>query len=177
MMGLKKGTIGLRAPEPEDVDFLFQLENNRQLWPVSNTLLPYSRFDLEQYLFSSDKADPFAVRQVRLMIELNQNEVKTTIGTIDLFDIDAVHRRAGVGIVVVSDFRNHNYATTALSICMEYASNELNLHQLYCNIDENNIASLKLFKKSGFEEVGLKKEWNIRNGRWVNEFLLQKIIE
>lgn len=174
-MGLKQGSICLRAPEPDDVDFLFRLENDRKLWHVSNTQVPYSRFDLEQYLFSTAKAEPFVAKQVRFMIDLVQENKTILIGTIDLFEIDATHRRACVGIVILTDFREKLYASQALKLCADYAFNELNLHQLYCNIDEDNTASLALFRKHGFGVVGLKKDWNRRNGMWKNEYLLQKI--
>ena len=36
----------LRALEPEDLDMLYQIENNRQLWDVGTTNVPYSRYAL-----------------------------------------------------------------------------------------------------------------------------------
>ena len=174
-MCLKQYPIQLRAPEPNDVDFLFQMENDHKLWHVTNTLVPFSRFELEQYVFSTDKSDPFSTKQVRFIIDLEQENQLIPIGTIDLFDIDPLHRRAGIGIMVMEEHRNKGFARTALSLCNTYAFNDLHLHQLYCNIEEDNTASLSLFKADGFEIVGLKKQWNLRNGKWVNEFFMQKI--
>ena len=56
----------------------------------------------------------------------------------------------------------------------DYAFNILQLHQLYCNIPENNIPSLNLFQKAGYEIVGIKKDW-IRAGKeWQDEYMLQQ---
>ncbi len=167
--------IVLRALEPQDVDFLYFLENDDALWHVSQTLRPFSRFELEQYVLRAEK-DPHEARQVRFMIDLDQGE---TIGTIDLFDIDLHNKRAGVGIVIIKKYRNKGYALLALELLKKYCFKHLNLHQLFCNIEKDNTHSLALFKKAGFTIVGLKKDWNIVPGRggWADEYFLQLINE
>ncbi len=169
-----EGEIILRAPEPEDIDFLLHIENERKWWYLSGTLLPFSRFDMEQYVFSADK-DIFSNKQVRFIIELQHNKMSSTIGTIDLFDFEPIHRRAGVGIMILEEFRGKTYGTTALWQLTEYAFIQLQLHQLYCNIEADNQRSISLFTKQGFEIAGLKKDWNLKNGKWVDEYVLQLI--
>jgi diamine N-acetyltransferase len=164
--------IKLRAVEPSDIDLLFEWENNSSIWHLSNTLCPFSRFDLEQYILNTSK-DIYSVKQLRLMIDLVESD--KTIGSIDLFDFEPLHRRAGIGILINDQERNKGYASEAIGLLLEYASKTLNLHQLYCNIEENNIISLNLFKKKEFTEIGIKKDWNLRNGLWINEYILQYI--
>ncbi len=168
---IKSENIILRAPELEDVDFLYHLENDEQLWHISQTFRPFSRFEMEQYVLMAEK-DPFESHQVRFMIGLHSGE---TIGTIDIFDIDPYNRRAGVGIVIVNAYRKKGYASEALTSIVSYCFNQLNLHQLYCNIESSNTGSLELFNKAGFDVSGLKKEWNLKNGDWQDEFFLQLI--
>ena len=74
--------IRLRAMEPEDLDVLYQIENNQKLWDVGTTNVPYSRFALQNYIVSQTN-DIFADRQLRLMIE---NEEGQTIGIIDIIN-------------------------------------------------------------------------------------------
>ncbi len=172
---LQKGTIKLRAVEPQDIDFLFQLENDTSLWHVSQTFVPFARFDMEQYVFSVNKQEPFATGQVRFVIEHTQNNKKYVIGTIDLFALDSINRRGGVGVVILEDYRGRSFAGTALDILIDYGFDVLNLHQLFCNIEEGNKASLKLFESRGFEISGVKKQWNWKNGKWIDENFLQLI--
>lgn len=169
---LSKDTITLRAPEPEDIDFLFQLENDQSLWHLSNTLTPFSRFDLEQFVMLPDK-DIFITKQARFMIVKKVAGNNQLLGTVDLFDFDPQHKRAGVGIVLLESERKKGIASLALDLIVEYTFNLLDLHQLYCNIEESNKDSFKLFEKKGFKLAGVKKEWNYRNGEWVDEHLLQ----
>lgn len=164
--------ILLRALEPTDVDLLYSWENNQEIWEVSNTLTPYSKFVLEQYIANSH-LDIYTNKQLRLMI---CGFEKNTIGCIDLFDFDAFHQRAGIGILIANkENRNKGYASEALSLLIEYCFNTLNLNQVYCNIAEDNLESIRLFEKQQFTISGIKKEWIKQGKEYKNEYLLQRI--
>jgi diamine N-acetyltransferase len=167
--------ILLRALEPEDIDILYQWENDTEIWHLSNTITPFSRFVLEQYLVNSQE-DIFTTKQLRLMIDLTCTEGNAkTIGSIDLFDFSPNHKRAGVGIMITKEERGKGYASESLDLVIDYSFNTLDLHQLFCNISRDNAISLKLFQKHGFEIVGAKKDWINIKGMWIDEYLLQLI--
>ncbi len=172
MNTLKGPHIYLRALEPEDLDFIHAIENDESLWHISNTETPFSRLILKQYLKNTHK-DIYEVKQLRLVIS-NYDDV--ALGMIDLFDFDFKSRRAGVGIVI-KESSNHGkgIGSESLRLLIDYSFNQLNLHQLYCNINEDNKASVSLFSNLGFELVGLKKDWNVSNGAFKNEYLYQLI--
>jgi diamine N-acetyltransferase len=174
MLTLKGEHIYLRALEPEDLDFIHTIENDESIWEISNTITPYSKFLIKQYLEHAHK-DIFEVKQLRLVICNYDNE---TLGMIDVFDFDFKNRRAGIGILVKEEQnRQKGYGNEALQLLIGYCDVHLDLHQLYCNISEENKASLKLFENQGFEIIGLKKDWNYYNGSYKNEYLLQHIIK
>ena len=50
MVTLKGEHIYLRALEPSDLDFLYDIENDEKIWEISNTQTPYSKYLLKQYL-------------------------------------------------------------------------------------------------------------------------------
>lgn len=170
---LVNDVIKLRAVEPMDVDFLFDLENDSTLWHVTQTYAPYSRYDIEQYVFAADKQDVASTKQIRFIVEYLPES--RAIGTIDLFDVDLQNRRAGIGIVLTEPFQGKGLASMGLDLLTDYAFNHLNLHQLYCNVEEDNSRSLELFHKKGFVAAGLKRDWNAKNGGWQGEYLLQYI--
>lgn len=171
-MKLHSQHISLRALEPSDIDILYQWENDTEVWEVSHTQTPFSRLVLEQYL-STAYQDIYTTKQLRLVIETN-SEIKKAIGCIDLFDFDPYHQRAGIGILIADkNERKKNYASEALTLLIDYCFTTLNLNQLYCNITTDNTASIQLFKKNGFEIIGVKKQW-IRVGKeFKDELLLQ----
>ncbi len=172
MVTLKGKQIFLRALEPEDLDFIFGIENNEDVWEVSNTQTPYSKFLIKQYLENSHK-DIYEVKQLRLVMSTYDNEA---IGMIDIFDFDFSNRRAGIGILIKEKAnRNNGFGAEALQLLSSYCFKHLHLHQLYCNISEDNKASIKLFTNQGFKKIGLKEDWNFVNSVYKNEYIFQLI--
>lgn len=171
-MTLKGENIFLRALEPEDLDFLYEIENDEAIWEVSHTQTPYSKWVLKQYLENAHQ-DIFEAKQLRLVIVSKSTHEK--VGLIDLFDFDAKNSRAGIGIIISSTFRNQGIGKETLQLITNYAFTHLNLHQLFANITTNNEASLLLFSNFGFQKIGTKKDWNKINGTFVDEVLFQLI--
>lgn len=164
--------ISLRALEFKDADRLYLWENDPEVWKISNTIKPYSRFEIEQYILNS--SDIFASKQLRLMIILTDNP-DVAVGTIDLFDYDPLHQRAEVGILIGNEFRGKGYAHEAIQMVIDYAFNTLLLHQLYCHVPTNREINLHLFNKCGFQVTGTRKEWRREGDTWTDEHLMQLI--
>ena len=176
VMTKDRSQVILRALELSDVELLYQWENDKRIWQVSNTLVPFSRYILKKYVENSFK-DIYEMKQLRLMIDVKTGPDKfRSVGSVDLFDFDPYHLRAGVGILIAADNeRGKGYATDALKELIAYAFNTLQLNLLYCNISTANIASISLFKKAGFTLIGIKKKWNRTTAGYEDEALLQLI--
>lgn len=170
MQALTGKHIHLRALEPDDLDFLYAIENNESFWEVSSTQAPYSRFVLEQYLANAHQ-DIYEAKQLRLVIV--ENTTNACVGIIDLFEYNPQHKRAGIGILIIENEQNKGFASEALKLLIDYSFNKLNLHQLFANITTDNIKSLDLFAKHGFKKVGVKKEWIFSKGSFKDEILFQ----
>jgi len=171
-MFLRGSKLRLRTLEPEDLDFLYLIENNEIFWEVSHTQTPFSKYALKQYLENAH-LDIYETKQYRFIIEeIFSNK---TAGMIDLFDFNPQHRGAGVGILIHPDYQNKGFASEALKILIDYAFCYLDLHQLYANITSDNNKSLALFKKHNFTIVGIKKEWILVKRKYKDEILFQLI--
>jgi len=168
---MRYNDIRLRAPEPEDLELLYEWENTQEYWIISNTITPFSRYILKRYIENSHKSI-YETGQLRLMIDLVKE--KTTIGTVDIFDFDHFHMRAGVGILIArEEYRRKGYARMALKGLSEYCFNVLKLNQIWCSIIENNDASLELFKSLGFVQNGTRREWIKADSKFLDEHFLQ----
>jgi len=173
MITLKGKNIYLRALEPNDLEFVYAMENDQNIWEVSNTQTPYSRFLVRQYLENAQQ-DIYEAKQLRLAI--CQDEDFPAIGLIDLFEFDPKNNRAGIGIVIQNNVnRRQNIGSEALELLISYSFYNLNLHQLYANISVENEASIALFTKFGFEKIGTKKDWILLNGQYQDEAIFQLI--
>ncbi|UOQ98872.1 GNAT family N-acetyltransferase [Hymenobacter sp. 5317J-9] len=148
--------IRLRALEPDDLDFLYELENDRDVWGVSDTLAPLSRHALREYLAHAT-TDIYVVRQLRQVVTTEISGA--AVGVVDLFEYDPLHQRAGVGITIRASERRHGYARQALELLKEYAREVLRLHQIYATVGAGNAASMRLFRAAGFRRVGTRRGW------------------
>lgn len=172
-MFLKGALVYLRALEPEDLSFVYEVENDRSLWEMSNTVTPYSRWILKNYLENSHQ-DIYEAKQLRLAIVKNNSD--RLLGLVDLFDFDPKNNRVGLGIVIKNlDDRNAGIGSEAVKLLIDYAFGTLHIHQIYVNVTVTNSASIKLFSKFGFQLVGVKKQWNRVGSTYADEALYQLI--
>lgn len=174
MAFLRNDELRLRPVEPDDLEFHYRWENDPLLWNVSEFIAPYSQYALKTYIENELKGI-FVTRQLRLMIELIDSE--TVVGTIDLFDFEPMHKRAGVGVFIVPEYQRKGVAFAALKLLADYAFGHLNLRQLHCNISLDNVASIKLFERAGFERAGVLKDWVWADGRFKSVAVYQFINE
>lgn len=154
MVSLKGVHIYLRALEPEDLDFIYEIENDTSLWTLSDTQTPYSRFLIKQYLENAQQ-DIFEAKQLRLVICTLEG---IAIGLIDVFDFDVKNKRAGIGILIKDEANRYKgYGKEALNLLVNYCFKTLHLHQVYANVSESNEVSLRLFENNGFKKNRSKK--------------------
>jgi diamine N-acetyltransferase len=135
---------------------MISLENDRDIWGVSDTLAPLSRHALREYLAHA-ATDIYVVRQLRQVVTTEISGV--AVGVVDLFEYDPLHLRAGVGITILARERRHGYARQALELLQEYARDVLRLHQIYATVGVSNLPSMRLFRAAGFRRVGTRRAW------------------
>ncbi|MBO4658400.1 MAG: GNAT family N-acetyltransferase [Prevotella sp.] len=160
--------VMLRALEPEDLDFLYTLENDSAMWLVGNANVPYSRFTLNNYVMTSS-SDIYADRQLRLII---QKPDGTSVGLLDIFDFDPRHLRAEVGVAILKEERDKGYGHVALMKAIDYCRRIIHLHQLYALIDVRNTHSLQLFQGAGFNKASLLKDWLYDGGHFCDACMM-----
>jgi len=163
--------ILLRALETSDLNLLYYLENDESVWEVSNTITPYSKYVLKQYLNNAHN-DIYQTKQLRLVIALQTT--KEPVGFVDLFNFSPKHKRVGVGVVIFpEENRKKGYARESLQILIKYVMTHLGVHQVYANITEDNKASISLFKSIGFIKTGTKIDWIVSGNTFKNELIFQ----
>lgn len=162
--------VALRALEPSDVERLYKWENDPDVWTVSNLVCPYSKHTLRQFVETSMQ-DLYAAKQLRLMID--ERATRATVGVIDIFDFDPLHRRAGIGILIEKSRRQQGFAEESLALVKAYLFDFLHLNQIYCDIITDNVASLKLFQNAGFTICGTKKSWVLTKNQYKDVHILQ----
>ena len=171
---IRSDKVELRALEPEDLEYIYKWENDRNLWYISETLVPFSRYTLKRYL-EEYTDDIYATKQLRLMIV--KQEDLTPIGFVDLFNFDPYHQRVDLGLLIYNtENRGQGYATAAVKLIEDYCSNILQLHQIHCHIPCSNISSSKIFENLSYHKAGILKDWLKRKNLWEDVIIFQKIL-
>ena len=155
-MLLQNSHITLRALEPEDLEVLYRWENDAALWFTGNTVAPYSRYDLKQYIASAPK-NIYEHGFIKLIIERVGD--KERLGVVDLFDYDHHNSRAEVGVYIDASHRRAGYGLQAVELITDYGLNFLHLNQLYCHIPASNAETEALFSKAGYQRTALLPRW------------------
>ena len=167
---LRSEKIFLRSVDTSDATRLMLWENNPEHWKVTDTEVPFSMTGIMKLI---EQQQHFrSTGQLRLMICLNRDG--EAIGAIDLYDADFKNGNAAVGILIGEKRdRGKGYAREGLILLQEYAKDVLDLHNLYCSIQSDNMESIHLFESVGFQKVGERKEWFLYKGKRIDEINYQ----
>lgn len=164
--------VHLRALEPEDLDCLYEIENDERLWNVGITNVPYSKNLLLDYIMQAS-GDIYSDKQVRMMAE---NEAGEIVGIVDLMDFSPQHNRAELGIVIKNEFRGKGYAVAVLQKIVEYARNVIHLHQIFAIVPKNNQSCIKFLQSSDFQQTMCLKDWLFDGKEYNDAIFFQKYL-
>lgn len=163
----------LRAIEPEDLDLMYIVENDWSVCQYSATTVPLSRYALKRYIEES-AGDLFRDSQVRMAIV--DNNSGTACGFLDVTDLDAIHRRAQIGIVLLPEAQGKGIATKALDEAAMYTLQQ-GLHQLFAVVASDNLKARKLFLRSSYLETTVLPQWLYVDGKFTDAILYQRILD
>ena len=165
--------ITLRSLEVTDLDTMHQWENDPELWSVSNIMAPTPRSVLWQYLKDYD-TDIFRAGQLRLMVTLSHSG--QPVGTVDLLNLDALNRRAELGVMIIEEQRHKGLAHEAVKLMVDYARNFLGLSQLYALVPQGNNDCRNVLCTCGFSTSGTLKKWINHGATTLDVNIMQLIL-
>lgn len=71
-----------------------------------------------------------------------------------------------IGYSLDKQFNGNGYATEAVCLGVRYAFDELKLHRVEAGVMLNNIGSMRVLEKAGFNKEGIAKKSVKINGKW-----------
>lgn len=91
------------------------------------------------------------------------------IGTIGLHNINTVHRRASLGIIIGDkQFWGRGLGREAVAVFIDFAFNVLNLHSVRLNVYSFNLRGIRSYKAVGFKEAGRLREAHFWGGKFYD---------
>ncbi|MDR2873767.1 MAG: GNAT family N-acetyltransferase [Methanobrevibacter sp.] len=85
-----------------------------------------------------------------------ENEQAIGIGL--LYDIDYVHGKATLGLLLDKSFQSQGYGKESTNLLLEFAFNILNLNNVMLYAIEFNEKALSVYKSFGFKIIGRRRE-------------------
>jgi len=89
------------------------------------------------------------------------------VGSVWLWNVSAGERRAEIGYWLLAPARGRGYATRAVELLCAYAFEELGLARLELFTMPDNVASMRLAKRTGFRPQGLVRAYRRAGPRRV----------
>jgi ribosomal-protein-alanine N-acetyltransferase len=145
------------------------------------------RLDNRAFLAPFDPVRPesFFTLETQTTIARNPHGLRFAIldgralaGTITLSNVSlGPFLSANVGYWVSADRNGRGLASRAVGELSEHAFGELGLHRLEAGTLVDNLASQRVLEKSGFELIGLARNYLHINGDWRDHLLFQRTAE
>lgn len=166
--------IYLREVKAEDVnESYYRWMNDDDITHYTESrFYPYSKEQLRNYVNTLDG------RTDSVFLAIIEKESQCHIGNIKLGNINWIHRRADIGIIIGDkQCWGKGYASEAICLLSDYAFQKLNLHKVWAGCYIDNIASIKAFEKAGFEREGVQKRHAFYAGKYVDVVLMCRFRE
>jgi ribosomal-protein-alanine N-acetyltransferase len=167
---INDGSLYLRKVKKNDTKFFFTSLNEKSLISYLSlgplTTMENSKRLIRKYLRFWDN-----YAQYNYVIELRESTIRS-IGSINLWNLNWRHKRAEVGIWIIPSYWDKGFGERALNLIKTIGFNHLKLNRLEAHIANENKRSLFLFKKCGFKEEGILKQYLNFQGIFHDAFAL-----
>ena len=144
--------LQLRPLERDDLRFVHSLNNNASVmryWFEE----PFETFDELSSLYEQHVHDQSERRFVVA-------DGLVRVGLVELVEINLIHRRAEIQIIIDPGFQGRGLASTAMLMALDYGFKVLNLYKVYLYVDKSNDKAVHIYDKLGFTpEVELVDEF------------------
>lgn len=154
--------VRLRAPEAEDGQMVHYWMNDPEVTEQLTARYPMATSDN----FWLAGTGPISFALVRLAIESKAGE---HIGGINLHQIDAENRNAGLGIIIGAKAHwDQGRGGDAIDTLLHFAFGEMNLHRVWLTTLESNKRGSSCYRRCGFREEARLRQHVFRHGNYVD---------
>lgn len=159
----------LRAFEYEDLDFINKLRNNEVIFNYTCGNKYYISSEWDRKWIEDKISNNY--NQLYLMICTIEDQQK--VGYICITDIDYLNRKAQAsGIIINEKFSGKGYGTESTKLILEHLFYELGMNMVYGYWRTDQLASLKIAEKIGFQNDGLARSFVYKQNKFHDAYLL-----
>ena len=168
---LESERVYLRPHEPDDADKMYTWFNNVKITRLTGEVYPLSREE------AKERIEAWTKDKNSLSLSVVTKADDKLIGTAGLINIDTVHRRAELAIIIGEEaYWSRGYGTETIKALLNYGFNRLNLNMVYLGVIDINERAIKAYKKVGFVQDGVIREKYLIDGKYCN-CIMMSILE
>jgi ribosomal-protein-alanine N-acetyltransferase len=169
---ISENNLYLRRISKDDANFFYESLTRSNEITTFLSLGPLRSLDHARRLIKTYIKSWETCAQFNYIILLKNENVEVRIGSVSLWNVSWLHRRAEVGIWLLTEFWGQGYGTTALELIKRIGFFHLKLNRLEAHIAVENERSIKMFVSRGFEKEGILKKYLNLNGRFKDALIL-----
>ncbi|MFH0869898.1 MAG: GNAT family protein [archaeon] len=159
----------LREAQKEDAALLAKWFNDKENVAFMTTHVRSSRHTARSIwkdIVDMKKLDPDYEKLFMVCI----GEEMKPIGHAGFDEIDLEDRRGEIFFMIgEKEYKGRGFGTKIAEAVLDHAFNRMKLNSLSATISEDNKPSIAVTEKIGFKKVGIRREYNFINGRFVDE--------
>jgi RimJ/RimL family protein N-acetyltransferase len=162
--------IRFRAPTRSDLPQFVAWLNDPEVIAGLLVALPMSLEDEEAW-FTGMLNRPLAEHS--MVIEIQQGEDWTAVGTCGFHNFDWRARAAEVGIFIgEKSLWNQGYGSEAMALLLRHGFNTLNLNRIALDVYETNPRAIRAYEKVGFVHEGRKRQAMYKDGSYIDILIM-----
>ena len=161
---LKTDRLLLREIVPADIHFVFKGLSDAQV--IRHFAVSYHSLEAtgEQMKWYADMILNDTGRCWAICSE--DNNIFYGVCTLNFWKKE--HRCAETGYWILPAYWGKGIVPEAMRAIIVYGFNEMNLHRISAEVEDDNQASIAVMQKLGFVMEGIRKECEIKEGRYIN---------
>ena len=162
--------LRLRSLEKDDLPKFVEWLNDPEVRENLFVNHPLSMAEEEQW-FEHVLKQPQYERP--LCIEVQTDEGWELIGNLGLMGISNTNRSAELGVMIGNKHHwNKGYGTEAITLLVNHAFKELNLHRVFLRVYDTNPRGRRCYEKVGFRHEGTLRDAIFKGGKYIDMHMM-----
>lgn len=170
---MKNEKVYLRALEPDDYKISIEWRQDPEIWSMLVGRRYFVSEQIERKWIESTYDN-----STQVTLAICDSATNTHIGNISLKNIDFFNKSASFAILIGNkDYWRGGYGTQATLLLLHHAFIDLGLERVQSIILSDNIGSVRMHKKCGFEQEGVLRNAVYKSGNHQNLIIMSILKE
>lgn len=151
--------VSLHTIRQEDYEYVERLHNDPDVRPPAGITTPWHQADIVERVENREDISPFLICR-------NDDPV----GFVELTRAEVPKNRGEIGYIIQPSEHGNGYATEGAGLCLQYGFQDRGLHKIWAQVGADNAASIRVLEKLDFQQEGLFREHEYKEGGFVDVY-------